>query len=150
MPIKLMFRLISPEFHQNGIIKKDIEHLIKFKFYKLSCMFFALNGIIKFKTNKYFGILLVLQSFLSYMSDVYTLGNYSKWHIADRYFAVCMAIYHIYNLKTIHSYIINILLFYTGHKYLSNSQNLYDIGDIKFLDEHIKWHIIAAMTIYIG
>ncbi len=150
MSIELLTGIIIPRFHQNGTRSKDIDHLLRFKIYKLSCFIFAINGILKMKTEKYFGLLLFLQSFLSYMSDVYTLGYHSKWHVIDRYFAFFMTLYRFYLVKNVRTHIFNIPLIYLAHEYLRKSQLLYDSNNINFLTEHTKWHIVASLIIFLN
>lgn len=150
MPIELLIGIIIPRFHQDGMKVENIDHMLKFKIYKLSCFIFALNGILKMKKENTYGTLLILQSFLSYMSDVHTLGMHSKWHAVDRYFALCLALYRTYLVKNMRTYIFNIPLIYAAHEYLRSSQKLYDNNDIDFLIFHIKWHIVASLLILLN
>lgn len=150
MPIELLMGIMTPRFHQDGIKVENIDHMWKFKIYRLSCFIFALNGILKMKNEKTYGTILILQSFLSYMSDVHTLGIPSKWHMADRYFALCLTLYRAYIVKNMRTYIFNTPLIYAAYEYLRSSQKLYDNNDIDFLVCHIKWHIVAALLIFLN
>jgi len=153
MPKKLLSGILIPRFHQEGITKKDVEKTWQFKIYVLSCGLFTISGIYKIhQGEKIFGLFLIMQSVISYISDVQTMGIYSKWHAFDRYFAFFMSIYMeirlfrlFYKTKELHKIFINIILALLGFKYLTNSQRLYDLNDINFLIEHSKWHCIAPL-----
>jgi hypothetical protein len=155
MPKKLLIDILIPRCHQEGLTKKDIEKTWQFKIYVLSCGLFTIAGIHKLKQGeKLFGIFLIMQSVISYISDVHTMGIYSRWHAFDRYFAFLMSIYMeirlFYKIKESHEIFINIILALLGFKYLKNSQRLYDLNDINFLIEHSKWHCIAPLITIIN
>jgi hypothetical protein len=145
---KFFINILTPTFEQHGPSFEDIKHhYAEYNIYVLSCFMFILAGLIKINRNVYgFGILLIFQSFLSYMNDVHTLGKISRWHLIDRYYATTMSIYHLYSIrKSNKTLFINGFLFLIGIKYLNESQTLYSKHSTKFMIAHAKWHLVAPI-----
>jgi len=146
MPKDFIISILVPSFNQEGLFKEHLKHKWEFNIYSLSCFCYTLAGIIRIKQDNFNdGINLILQSFISYMSDVHTLGTNSKWHLIDRYSAIIVSIYHFYSLNSKSSIIINLLLFLVGFRYLKRSQIMYSLHDDNFLIEHTKWHFISIL-----
>jgi hypothetical protein len=146
MPINFLKQTLSTNTAQTGMVYSDVKDLFEYKLYKYSCLLFALAGIIRgYQGNKIDAINLIIQSMLSYMSDVYSLGLHSKWHIVDRYFATCISIYHFYTLETRKSLVINLILFFIGFNYLNQSRYEYNNHSYNFLITHTKWHCIPPL-----
>jgi hypothetical protein len=126
--------------------KEEIQHMWEFKLYAFSSFTCVIAGIIRIKQGaKQDGINLIFQSFLSYMSDVHTMGIPSRWHIIDRYFAIIISAYHFYSLKSRKSIIVNLFLFMFGFIFLRRSQIFSEQRDIRYLLEHTKWHCILPI-----
>jgi hypothetical protein len=124
--------------HKNLVSRKD------FIFYKYSCITYALCGIVRYNQgSRLLGLFLIIQSFLSYMSDVHTLGKSSIWHPIDRYSAILVTIYHFNELKTIKSFMLNIIAFLIALIYLRKSQIEYENKNLDFLTYHTIWHLYA-------
>jgi hypothetical protein len=88
------------------------------------------------------GIVLIIQSIFSYISDVETLGQNSIWHPLDRYFAIFTCIFHFYTLNFI-SFLVNLILLIVGYLYLIESQILYENNDSNFAFNHTLWHLTS-------
>jgi hypothetical protein len=144
--IKTLNQTLSLSTTQNGFTYETIKYHEYFKLYSFSCFFYLLAGLIRIKQKAYVdGINLIIQSFLSYKSDVLTLGLSSKWHIVDRYFAFLISIYHFYVIDSVYKIVINTVLFFTALDYLESSRNDYVNNSSNFLIEHTKWHFVSVI-----
>jgi hypothetical protein len=145
---KLALNILKPTDDQFGFNYDDLNKLLSFKIYILSCFLYAFIGIIKYNSkDKIYGIMLVIQSILSYMSDVKTLGIKSLWHPIDRYFASVLCLYHVTKNRTKRDLIINTILFSFSIKYLNTSKLYYKKYLIEFLFYHILWHITSSIML---
>lgn len=146
MIFKLLKYVLNPSIEQNGLTCKEVKYHPHFKIYVISCSFYAIAGSIRLK-NGYTkeGINLMIQSFVSYMSDVHTMGIQSRWHVIDRYFAFTLSVIHLYSLKTQKDYAINFILFLFGLRYFTSSIKYYSKHSTKFLIEHTKWHCVTPI-----
>jgi hypothetical protein len=137
--------------NQSGLTKEILEkeYPTAFRYYTWSSYLIALAGLVRLLQgrNKFLigSINLILQSGLSYLSDVITIGRPSYWHLLDRYFAIYVTVHHFYSINTLSCMIINILLFGKGLQLLNLSQVLYGKHDKEFLASHTKWHIIIFL-----
>lgn len=146
MPIKLLQNVLRPEIDDPGLTYDDVKNHKYFNLYVISCFFYAISGLIRIRQGaKQDGINLIIQSLLSFMSDVYTIGKTSYWHIIDRYYALSISIYHFYSLKTKRALILNSLLCLIGFRYLTISQHYHAKRSDKNLLAHAKWHSVAPM-----
>lgn len=146
MPIELLKNVLRLDIDDPGLKYEDLKNHKHFKLYAFSCFFYTISGIIRIhQGSRQDGFNLILQSFLSFMSDVYTMGERSYWHIIDRYYALSISIYHFYSLKTRRSFVINFLLFLIGYKFLKKSQYYHTTRSDKILIEHTKWHCVAPI-----
>jgi hypothetical protein len=118
--------------------------------YAFSCFSYLIAGIIRYKQGATLdGFLLINQSFVSYMSDVVTLGKMSWWHPIDRYHAVFTCMYHFYSLTSVKSWILNLIWFSIGFSRLLVSRAIYENHDVAFAKDHIVWHLCSIlMAIY--
>ncbi len=111
------------------------------KLYEISCFFYAISGMIRFhQESNLDAINLILQSIVSYVSDVIFLGKNSISHPIDRYFAIYTCIVHFYTLKNIRSILINFIVLLIGYNFLTESQELYEKDDPNFSMNHVLWH----------
>jgi hypothetical protein len=146
MPIQFLRLTFTTDISQKGLSYDEVKDTFEFQLYRFSCLFFAFSGLVRIHQKSYIdGFNLIIQSFISNMSDVHTLGITSRWHIIDRYFATCTAVYHFYSLKTRDSLLINLLLFLIGFRYLQQSRHYYNIHSYEFLMAHTKWHCVAPL-----
>ncbi len=122
---------------QNGLKKGGF-------IYELSCFFYAISGVIRFyQGSKIDAINLILQSLVSYTSDVIFLGQNSIWHPIDRYLAVYTCIIHFYTLTSSISIIVNSVVLLIGYNFLTKSQELYEKDDPNFSMNHVLWHLAS-------
>ena len=146
MVVKFVKHSTQLSFEQNGPNKETLSLNKYWNLYVSSCFFYTFSGLVRFyQGSKIDGINLIIQSFLSYKSDVSTIGLKSHWHLLDRYFAIIISIYHFYSLKTYKTFIINFILFLIGFHLLKKSIKLYEDENEQFLIEHIKWHCVAPL-----
>lgn len=146
MPIKLLLNVLNPSIEQSGLTYYDVKDHKYFKVYAISCFFYAISGLIRIcQGSQQDGINLIIQSLLSFMSDVCTMGEPSYWHILDRYYALSISVYHFYSLNSQRAFIVNLMLFLIGYRYLKKSQYYYTIHSDKYLLEHTKWHCVAPI-----
>jgi hypothetical protein len=113
--------------------------------YPLSCFFYAIAGTIRiYQKSKIDGINLIIQSFISYKSDVDTLGESSIWHPIDRISATYTCIYHFYSIVD-HPLVLflNLGIFCIGYLFLLDSQIKYSRNDATFEYSHIIWHFVS-------
>jgi hypothetical protein len=113
--------------------------------YTWSCFSYAICGLIRIWLHEAYldGILLLIQSFFSYMSDVHTLGNESRWHPIDHVSAVSVTFYHFYSLKTAMSWICNGFIFSIALGFLQQSRLAYSKANDEFLVYHTVWHVLS-------
>ncbi len=119
--------------------------------YEMSCFFYALAGIIRlYQGCNIDAFNLILQSIISYISDVVYLGKDSMWHPIDRYFAIYTCVVHFYTLRdNVASFVVNLMIIIIGYNFLVESQELYISDDIDFSVCHVLWHsasIFMALT----
>ena len=147
-----ILRIMNPTFEQTGMTSINFQHSAEWTLYKYSSFLYPIAGLIRIHQNAYIdGLNLVVQGYLSYMSDVKTLGLRSKWHLSDRYIAIYVCLYHFYSLRTFKKRIVNFLIFLVGLHFLKKSQTKYLANDKNFLSEHTKWHacsIFLALSSY--
>lgn len=145
---ELLRRVLNPDYNEKGLTKDDVQNHEYFRLYEISCFFYALSGFIRIHQGEtQDGINLVVQSIVSYASDVTTMGRPSRWHVIDRYFAFAISVYHFWSLR--HSsrknQFLNVAFFIIGFRFLKNSQKMYVENNQDFLIEHTKWHLIAPI-----
>ena len=119
-----MIDLLIPETQQNGLHYENI-------WYPISCFFYSMAGFIRIHQGYNIdGLNLIVQSFLSFISDVITLSEDSIWHPIDRYFAFYTCIYHFYTLISYPiSFILNLIVLLIGYEWLTYSQDHYKNDD---------------------
>lgn len=146
MIIKFLQDTLTLSVSEPGLTYYDLKNHKYFKLYAISCFFYFISGLIRiYQGSRQDGINLIIQSLLSFMSDVYTLEEQSYWNIIDRYCAVSISVYHFYSLKSYKSFFINLVLFLIGFKYLIRSRQYYTIHSNEYLLEHTKWHSVALV-----
>jgi hypothetical protein len=146
MIIKFLQDTLKLSKSQRGLTYYDLKDHKYFTLYAISCFFYAISGLIRiYQGSRQDGINLIIQSLLSYISDVYKLGEPSYWNIIDRYYAVSISIYHFYYLKTPEALSVNLILFLIGFNFLAKSRQYYATHSDKYLLEHTKWHSVAPI-----
>jgi len=146
MPLKLLINIVDPTFEQNGLTRSLVIGSIYWNLYVYSCFLYMIAGLVKiYRKEQIYGFNLIVQSFLSYMSDVETLGQKSHWHLLDRYFALVLSCYHFSTVKTRNTFVLNFILFLIGLRFLKKSIKFYHEKNERFLLEHTKWHLIAPL-----
>ena len=135
--------ILRPTTHQKGLTDGG-------ELYEISCFFYLVAGVIRFHQGSNLDATnLILQSIISFVSDVIFLGKSSIWHPIDRYFAVYTCGVHFYTLKYSMSIILNLIILLIGYNFLVRSQKLYLEDDPNFSVYHVFWHtasIFMALT----
>lgn len=146
MPVKLLQNILRLDIDDHGLAYNDVKDHKYFNLYVVSCFFYAISGLIRIRQGAMQdGTNLIIQSLLSFMSDVYTMGETSYWHILDRYYALSISIYHFYSLKSRLAFVVNFMLFLIGIRYLMISQHYHAKRSDKNLLAHTKWHCVAPI-----
>ncbi len=130
--------ILRPTTHQKGLTDGG-------ELYETSCFLYAISGVIRFyQGSNLDAVNLILQSIISFTSDVVFLGKSSIWHPVDRYFAVYTCGVHFYTLKNSRSIIINLIVLLIGYNFLVKSQKLYLEDDPDFSVFHVLWHTASV------
>lgn len=109
--------------------------------YKTSVLNFTLVGLFR----RRWLVPMIIQSFISYKSDIQTLGKKSRWHTIDRLYASIISMIHMGTLKR--NYKLQMLLFVVSYYFLNKSQKLYTESNTKFLLYHIFWHTSVPLMV---
>lgn len=146
---RILNRLSSPSAAESpaaDLTAADVLDDPRFPAYRMSCFAYLVAGLIRFRASPLCGVLLICQSFLSYMSDVHTLGVESMWHSVDRITALITCLSHFVSVsRNPASLSTNLVVFAQALYWLDESQAMYARGDKRFLTAHTRWHICSLV-----
>ncbi len=131
------------DIHQNGPQSTTF-------IYAVSSFFYAFAGLIRLYQNFHLDAFnLIIQSFLSFISDVITLSIDSIWHPIDRLFAIYTCFYHFSTITSPISFITQLIIFLIGYNFLNDSNNFYDKNDDSFEYYHTLWHMTCIIMLIV-
>lgn len=154
MVVKLFKNITKLDIRERGPDLKTIKKYPEYPLYLLSCITYLLVGLKKIRDReKIFGILLMIQTYVTFKSDVMTIGKHSIWHLIDRYYATLLSI--LYFVMNSENYIKKATIFVAGSHLLRNSQIFYykskfypsDYNISRFMMWHTIWHMFVPFMI---